>query len=589
MKITNHSYSNYQQIALNHIDLDLKISFEKQIIYGIATYKLDRKTQTNMLILDTKGILINTVSSDTDEKLKHELGKYDSVLGSALIIRLPEACNNVIIEYETTEDSEALQWLTPEQTYSKKHPFLFTQSQAILARTWIPLQDCPAVRFTYTAKVQVDMDLLPLMSASNPQEKNIERVYSYNMPQPIPSYLMALCVGDLVFKPLGDSCGVYADPEQLNAAATEFIDLQSMIDSASQLYGNYQWGRYDVVVLPPSFPFGGMENPRLTFATPTIIAGDKSLVALIAHELAHSWSGNLVTNETWEDFWLNEGFTVYFENRIMEKIYGKPYADMLAVLGMGELKTTLTDLLAENPDDTKLFLNLAGRNPDDGVTDIAYEKGRFFLLMIENVVGRENFDTFLKHYFKKKAFTTITTVEFIKILNDDLLNKNPAWKEKVNYNEWIFERGLPANCPIPNSTEFDKVAADVKAFNNNGTLPNVTQYTTHHWLQFLRALPEKMVIAKIDALDKAFNLTNSRNSEIACDWFKHAIDSKYEKAYPAMENFLLKVGRRKFLTPLYSPMVKSNQKDLAKNIFEKAKSGYHAVSNNTISELLYAQ
>jgi len=589
IKISNHSFSNYQQISLIHLDLDLKVSFEKQKIYGKATCKLDRKTQSNILILDTKGLKIKKVSAVNDTQLEFEMGAYDSILGSALIIALPADINAVTIEYETTENSEALQWLSPAQTFSKKSPFLFTQSQAILARTWIPLQDCPAVRFTYNAKVQVDMDLLPLMSASNPQKRNVERTYSYNMPQPIPSYLMALCVGDLEFKSLGDSCGVYADPEQLNDAATEFSDLRTMIDSASQLYGSYQWGRYDVVVLPPSFPFGGMENPRLTFATPTIIAGDKSLVALIAHELAHSWSGNLVTNQSWEDFWLNEGFTVYFENRIMEKIYGKPYADMLAVLGMGELNSTLTELLDEYPNDTKLFLNLDGRNPDDGVTDIAYEKGRFFLLMIENIVGRENFDVFLNNYFKKKAFKTVNTAEFIEILNNDLLSKNPVWKEKVNYNEWIFERGLPSNCPEPTSTEFDKVATDVKAFNDNGTLPNVKNYTTHHWLQFLRALPEQMKTEQMDALDSAFKLTHSGNAEISCDWFKHAITSKYEKAYPAMEAFLMKVGRRKFLTPLYDRMVDSDQTVLAKSIYERAKSGYHAVSNNTISALLYAK
>jgi leukotriene-A4 hydrolase len=588
MKIINHSYSNYEQIAITHLDLDLKISFDNKKITGKAGVQIKRlNKEANQIILDTKFIDILSVSDNKGDNLVYKLGKFDSILGSALIIELPKTSDYFWVEYKTTDESEALQWQSPEQTYGKKHPFLFTQSQAILARTWIPLQDCPAVRFTYNATVTIDKDLLPLMSASNPREKNAKHTYSYTMPQPIPSYLMALCAGDLAYQSLGDSCGVYAEPGQLAECAKEFEDLQSMIDQASELYGAYRWGVYDVVVLPPSFPFGGMENPRLTFATPTIIAGDKSLVALIAHELAHSWSGNLVTNETWADFWLNEGFTVYFENRIMEKIYGKQYADMLTVLGMGDLQTTLKELKQTNPGDTRLYLDLEGRSPDDGVTDIAYEKGRFFLLMVENVVGRENFDVFLNNYFKKKAFKTITTKEFIAILDEDLLSKNPEWKAKVNIDEWVYQEGLPANCPNPTSIEFEKVTADVKGFQANGKLPNTVNYTTHHWLQFLRELPEGMSLTQMESLDKAFNLTKTGNSEIACDWFKHAIMSKYEAAYLAMESFLVRVGRRKFLTPLYSRMVESDQIELAKKIFGKAKPGYHAVSNNTISALLY--
>lgn len=588
MKIANHSYSNYKDISIVHLDLDLHISFETNKILGKVGVQIKRDDKTkNKVILDTKFLNILNICDEKDQKLAYKMGNFDSILGSALIIELPKSSDYFWIEYETTSKSEALQWQSPEQTYSKKHPFLFTQSQAILARTWIPLQDCPAVRFTYSAKVTIDRDLLPLMSASNPKEKNDSRTYTYTMPQPIPSYLMALCAGDLKYQSLGDSCGVYADPAQLAECASEFEDLQDMIDQASELYGKYRWGVYDVVVLPPSFPFGGMENPRLTFATPTIIAGDKSLVALIAHELAHSWSGNLVTNETWEDFWLNEGFTVYFENRIMEKIYGKPYADMLTVLGMGDLQSTLKELNATNPKDTRLYLDLKGRNPDDGVTDIAYEKGRFFLVMIEQVVGRNNFDEFLNSYFKQNAFKTITTEEFINVLNRDLLSKDSNWKAQVNIDEWVYQEGLPANCPNPTSVEFDKVTAAVKGFQANGKLPNTANYTTHHWLQFLRELPEDMSLAQMESLDKVFNLTKTGNSEIACDWFKHAIMSKYEAAYPAIEKFLIRVGRRKFLTPLYSRMVESNQKDLAKNIFAKAKPGYHAVSNNTISALLY--
>jgi leukotriene A-4 hydrolase/aminopeptidase len=588
MKIANHSYSNYTKVKISHIDLDFDISFEQQRIdvqEVIDFIVLD--STANNLILDIKGLNIKQVKNHVDEPVTFETSKEDSVLGQALIIPLDNLKDNQVkISYQTTEHSEALQWQNPEQTKGKNHPFLFTQSQAILARTWIPLQDCPAVRFTYNARVKMDKDLLPLMSASNPQSKSENGIYTFEMKQPIPSYLMALAVGDLKFVSLGENCGVYAEPIWVDECALEFEDLTKMIKEASKLYGPYRWGRYDIVMLPPSFPFGGMENPRLTFATPTIIAGDKSLVSLVAHELAHSWSGNLVTNETWSDFWLNEGFTVYFESRIMEQIAGKDYANMLEVLGMGDLKNTLAELDSTNPDDTKLYLELEGRNPDDGVTDIAYEKGRFFLLRIEQVVGRKRFDQFLNEYFSKRAFKTINTQQFINALKEDLLSEKKEWQDAINIRQWVYESGLPSTCPVPNSVYFEQVEADVKAFENEAILPNTEGYTTHHWLHFLRNLNEGQRIGKLEKLDSAFNLTQSGNSEIACDWFKHAISSKYSKAYPALQDFLIKVGRRKFLTPLYTRMINTDQKKLANSIYNEAKAGYHAVSNATISALL---
>ena len=586
--ITNHSFSNYKSVIISHVELNFNISLDKKEIVGIADIKFNKiDSFAKSLILDTKCLIIEKVTDSEGKILDYKLGAKDTILGRALDIDISKLNENrVKIFYKTTKHSEALQWLDSKQTKGKKFPFLFTQSQAILARTWIPLQDCPAVRFTYKAKIKLDKDLLPLMSASNPLEKNSERTYTYEMKQPIPSYLMALAVGDLEFKKIGENCGVYAEPIWVDECATEFEDLPHMMEVAADLYGPYRWDRYDIVMLPPSFPFGGMENPRLTFATPTIIAGDKSLVSLVAHELAHSWSGNLVTNETWNDFWLNEGFTVYFESRIMEKVVSPEYAKMLEVLGMGDLLSTLAELKESNPDDTKLFLDLEGRNPDDGVTDIAYEKGRFFLLRVEEVVGRGAFDFFLNSYFAAKAFKTINTKEFIGTLESHLLNTKDEWKNKVDIQKWVYETGLPDSCPKPVSKYFDQVDKDVKEFLNSNLLPEVSNYTTHHWLRFLRSMPEGQSLEKLNMLDSAFSLTSAGNSEIACDWFKHAIVSKYTRAYPAMEKFLIKVGRRKFLTPLYSRMVNSDQLDLAKEIFYRAKSGYHAVSNTTITAII---
>lgn len=588
MKVANHSYSNYDEVRVHHISLDMSISFDSLTIAVEEKLEFEvLKNNASELILDIKNLEIDSIFNNQGENILFKSSDSDSILGQALVIPLDHLFDNqVIIKYKTTNESEALQWQNPEQTKGKKHPFLFTQSQAILARTWIPIQDCPAVRFTYDAKIRLDRDLLPLMSAKNPQKTNPKREYSFEMNQPIPSYLMALAVGDFQFIALDSVCGVYADPVWVNDCASEFKDLPKMMSEASQLYGNYRWERYDIVMLPPSFPFGGMENPRLTFATPTIIAGDRSLVSLIAHELAHSWSGNLVTNETWNDFWLNEGFTVYFESRIMEKIAGPDYAKMLEVLGMGDLKNTLADLDSTNPSDTKLFLCLEGRNPDDGVTDVAYEKGRFFLLRIEEVVGRKRFDQFLNQYFKKHAFKTMNTKIFIEILKDELLSEKDSWLNAIDINQWVYEEGLPSSCPEPKSIYFDVVQDDASAFIEEGHLPQTMDYTTHHWLHFLRTLPEGQPIDKLTSLDSAFSISKTGNSEIACDWFKHAIASKYQPAYQAMESFLINVGRRKFLTPLYSRMVNTGQIDLAQRIFDKASPGYHAVSNSTIAAIL---
>ena len=426
------------------------------------------------------------------------------------------------------------------------------------------------------------------MSAENGTSKNNDGVYTFKMDQPISSYLLALTVGDLAFASTGRNSGVYAEPAILEKSVWELNAMQSMIDSAEQLYGPYAWERYDVVILPPSFPFGGMENPRLTFATPTIIAGDRSLVALIAHELAHSWSGNLVTNETWNDFWLNEGFTVYFEQRIMEKIFGKPYEEMLTKLGMGELEATIDDLIKEgNSDDTHLYLNLDGRNPDDGLTDVAYEKGRFFLQKVESVVGRQRFDSFLKNYFKANKFKPMNTERFIRNLNNHLLT--PEEEQAININAWVYGPGLPDNALIPYSEELDRVESAIAQFNNNQIMANkidISGYTTHHWLYFLRGL-KNLDSIKMRDLDDNFKFTQTGNSEIACDWFKHCIDNQYDVAFPALSDFLIRVGRRKFLTPLYTRLAKTPQnKALGKEVYQTARKGYHSVSYHTIDEVL---
>jgi len=417
-----HSHARPNESRVTHLDLDIKVDMEARRISGTATYSLAGDSAREV-VFDTDGLLIDSVLVDGVEA-KHELGD-STFLGRPLEVQIAPGSKHVSIAYRTTKGAKALQWLQPQQTGDRTHPFLFTQGQAILTRTWIPIQDSPGIRMTYSAKVRVPQGLMAVMSASNPQELDPQGVYTFQMDQPIPAYLIALSVGDLAFLPIGERTGVYAERGMVKRAAWEFADMENMLIAAEALYGPYRWGRYDVIVLPPSFPFGGMENPRLTFATPTIIAGDRSLTALIAHEMAHSWSGNLVTNATWNDFWLNEGFTVYFENRICEAVYGEDRAHQLQVLGRQDLHGSMAKLTKEgHAADTHLRLHLEGRDPDDGMTDVAYEKGFAFLQLLESKVGREKFDAFLRAYFDRFAFQSMTTDFFLAHLESELLEPN---------------------------------------------------------------------------------------------------------------------------------------------------------------------
>ncbi len=580
-----HSYSQPNKVAVTHLDLDINVDMDKHTIMGDATYDLERN-QGDTVIFDIRELEIQSVQEVPGDKPLDFKIRKGWEYGDALVVPLNTNTNKVRIRYATSPRAAALLWMEPQQTLGKTAPFMFTQGEAILTRSWIPIQDTPSIRMTYDAKVQVPEGLMALMSAENPKEKNNTGVYTFKMQQPIAPYLMALGVGDLEFEALSDRSGIYAEPAMIDKAAYEFADTEKMIKAAEDLYGPYRWSEYDLLVLPPSFPFGGMENPRLTFVTPTVIVGDRSLTSLVAHELAHSWSGNLVTNATWNDFWLNEGFTVYFERRIMESIYGSDYADMLAELGMQDLQDQVDDLGADNPD-TRLHLDLEGRDPDDGMTDIAYEKGYFLLRWLEQKTGREKFDAFLRNYFDRNAFKTMTTEAFITYLDSNLLKgMNP----RPDVEEWIYQPGLPADIPVVNSKLFDKVdTIRLKWIDGSVKTDEIAsdKWTTHEWLHFLRGLPDSVGAAKMIQLDKRYNLTNSKNSEIADEWYVLVIKNDYQPAFPAMAKFLKQVGRRKFLTPLYTELVKTAaHKKWVLEVYREARPNYHVVSVQTIDKIL---
>lgn len=585
-----HSFAQPQEAAVTHLDLDLTVDFESKMLTGKVVYRLQKAAGARQIILDVKDLVIQRVVLNDATPGAFYLGPEKLYLGQPLVIPISPDTEHITVYYQTTAAAAALQWLTPEQTAGKQHPFLFTQSQAILARTWLPCQDSPAVRFTYAATVQVPVGFLAVMSAENSPTLAPDGIYTFSMPHSIPSYLMALAVGSLAFRALGSRTGVYAEPVTLAAAAYEFAETENMLAAAEQLYGQYPWGRYDLLVLPPSFPFGGMENPGLTFATPTIIAGDRSLTSLVAHELAHSWSGNLVTNATWNDFWLNEGFTVYFERRIMEHLYGPEYAAMLQVLGYRDLKRTLAELGHSNPD-TCLKLNLNNRDPDEGLTEIAYEKGNLFLLTLEKAVGRVRFDQFVNQYFAAFSFQSNTTEIFLRFLAAAFADEDEAAlvATAVDPAAWVYQPGLPTGALVPTSARFARVATAAATWQTrpDPALLTTGTWSTHEWLYFLDLIEPTSNAATMTSLDQAFAFTESGNAEILAVWLQMALKTDYRPADTALAAFITNVGRRKLVLPLYKLLVQTAAgKAKARQLYQQARPNYHAVTRQSVEALL---
>ncbi|RUO80705.1 aminopeptidase [Idiomarina tyrosinivorans] len=585
-----HSYANLTQVSTPHLALDINVDFAKQVISGTATYQLQWKDPTaDAIHMDTRELTIKDAQvwlNDHWQGTTFTLAEANPVLGSELTVALPKGAEKLKLQYQTAPTASGLQWLTPAQTAGKKNPFMFSQSQPIHARSWIPIQDTPALRLTYDAHVTTRDDLLVLMSASNDGAAEVDGDYQFEMPQPIPPYLIAIAAGDMKFKAIDNKVGVYAEPGMVDDAAWEFADTPKMIDAAESLYGPYRWGRYDLLILPPSFPFGGMENPRLSFITPTVVAGDRSLVNLIAHELAHSWSGNLVTNASWRDLWLNEGFTSYVENRIMEALYGKRRAVMEQVLGYQDLQRDMASLPAE---DTVLNIELGQRNPDDVFSNVPYVKGQLFLMYLEDKFGRATFDKFLRNYFDSFAFQSITTQQFQDFLARELLNKHPGKVSMAKVNQWLHEPGLPEDAPHPTSDVFDKVAQQQRAWLKGASL-NTADWTTHEWLYFINTLPQDLSTDNMRRLDDKFALTESKNAEIAHAWLLLGIKKGYEPVKTRLRSYLQHIGRNKLVVPLYQALAQTpDNLKLARQIYAQAKAGYHPLTQHKVEAVLHAK
>ncbi len=592
----HHSFANTKELISTHLELDWNINFPHKTISGYVIHDIKKVGQNpvSKFIVDTRDLNISSV--DIWEKgqwneTPFTLSKIHKALGQALNIDILPSTKRVKINYSTNPQASGLQWLSSTQTAGKKQPFLYSQAQAIHARSFIPLQDTPQVRVTYSANIKTPKALRAVMGAKNSPNAPLNGEFNFIMPQAIPSYLIAFAVGDIHFKAMGKRTGVYSELAYLDKAVAEFEDTEEMLIKTEQHFGPYTWGRYDLLILPPSFPFGGMENPRLSFITPTVLAGDKSLVSLIAHELAHSWSGNSVTNATWNDLWLNEGFTTYLTYRIMEIIYGKRRFEMESILGFQSLEKALIDV---PKDQQTLAVNLKDQDPDLSFSNIPYEKGAFFLRHIENLIGRSNFDIFLKQYFQDHQFKSLNTALFINYLDTHLLQKYPKKISIKDINNWIYQDGLPINYKAPSShifTNIDKLRAQwltyslsTKKLNKHVTKSN---WTVQEWLYFLNKLPKTLEENQLQDLDKTFLLSQSNNNEILHSWLLHAINNNYKPAYIRLEQYLLEIGRRKLIVPLYKALTATPEGNkLARIIYKKARPTYHGLAQGTIDNIL---
>ncbi|GAC1572740.1 MAG: M1 family metallopeptidase [Sphingomicrobium sp.] len=589
-----HSFGKPLEARVTHLALDLAVDMKAKRIGGTAALDIDAKPGVGAITLDDKGLEIAGIDDGHGHALPYKVGTIDPKLGAPLMVQIG-AARHIVVHYKSAPASGALQWLAPEQTVGKKLPFLFSQGESIENRSWIPTQDSPGVRQSWEARITVPAGFTAVMSGQKDDRPDAVPVaagkarFAFRMVHPVPSYGIAIAVGDLAFRALGPRTGVWAEPATLPAASAELADSEKMVSAAETLYGPYKWGRYDVLVLPPSFPFGGMENPNMTFLTPTFIVGDKSLVSLVAHELAHSWSGNLATNATWSDLWLNEGMTTYAERRIVESLYGKKVAAQQVALGIDALNAAIKENGGPTGADTALHINLKGRHPDDGSSDITYEKGAAFLRMIEATVGRDRFDTYLKAWFDRHAFQPVTSSIFLADVRQNLVKGDQALEAKLKLDEWVYKPGVPGNAVVADPQAFAEQDKAVAAFTSGG-VPDAAawgRWDTDERRQFLTHLPRKLGPERLAALDQAFGLDATKNSELRFSWLDLAVANRFSPARASLEDFLLANGRGKFVKPLFKALAKDAAwgRPIAAALYPRARPLYHPLVTRELDPL----
>ncbi|MFZ5471330.1 MAG: M1 family metallopeptidase [Myxococcota bacterium] len=581
-RLDPHSYNDSTQPETASLSLNARVDFGTHTLEADArlTFRAPSLGPVR-LDLDTRELSVHEVLDDAGRRLPFTLHPPEPALGARLSIELPSGVGGVRVRYRTAPTASALQWLAPSQTLGGQLPFLFSQCQAIHARSVVPLQDTPRIRIRYRAELDVPAQLRAVMAAAfiERREEQGRAVEVFEMPQAIPPYLFAFAVGDLARRDLSPRSCVWAEPKMLDRAATEFSGVEEMIRAAEALFGPYDWDRFDILTMPPSFPYGGMENPRLTFLTPTIVTGDRSLVNVLAHELAHSWTGNLVTNANAEHFWLNEGFTVYAERRILEALEGPDVAALHAAIGRRSLDEAVARF-AKTPQLTRLRTQLAHVDPDEAFSQVPYEKGYLFLRALEEAVGRTRFDAFLKKYLATFRFESVTTEDFLHLARQHL----DGALEKLNAGVWIDGEGVPENAPRPSSKRLEQIDK------LRGAVPKVslTQgWTPTEWQLYLDSMPRPAPQEICQTLDTRYRLTESQNHEVLMSWLTLATTSDYAPVLPRVQEVLGQVGRMKYLRPLYLALAKNRKtKALARQCYEQTKAGYHPIARQVVEGVL---
>ena len=590
--VDTQSFAKPLEARVSHVALDLGVDFAARQLSGTATLDIQAKPGVNTVILDDRGLDIQSINGPDGKPLPFKVGTADPIRGAPLEVTMG-AARKLVIKYASAKDASALQWMAPEQTAGKTSPFLFSQGESINNRTWIPTQDSPGIRQSWEAKIHVDKPLTAVMSApkaGDPVDDGNRRTFSYRMDHPVAPYLIAIAVGDLAFRDLGPRTGVWSEPATIAAAARELEDTEKMVAAAEKLYGPYRWGRYDVIVLPPSFPIGGMENPNLTFLTPTFIAGDKSLVSLVAHELAHSWSGNLATNATWSDLWLNEGLTTYAEGRIVEALYGSKAGAQHDALSIDDLNRAIADKGGATSPDTSLYLDFKGRNPDDVSSNVAYEKGAAFGRMMEKNVGRDAFDAYMKGWFDRHAFQPVTSSLFLADLRKYLVKGDQALEAKLMLDQWVYQPGIPVNAVPADPAAFADANRASDAF-AGGAAPVAAawaRFDSDERLRFLNRLPRQLPKERLDLLEQTLKLNDTRNNEVLFAWLDLATRNRYDPAVSALERFLTSLGRGKFVKPLYTTLYADSVwgRPIAVRIFGRARAFYHPLVRTSVDKIM---
>ncbi len=579
-RVDPHSYFDTDHARIETLDWKARVDFPAKTLDCQATLRF-ADAPRGVVDLDTRDLDVESVENERGEPLPFELGAPDKVLGARLRVQLTGPVRSLTVRYRTSAASSALQWLEPAQTAGGRQPFLFSQCQAVHARSIVPLQDTPSVRIKYRAELTLPRPLKALMAAGfvSREEEGSRAVETFELPQPIPPYLIALAVGDLASKELGPRSRVWAEPALLEKAAWEFAGVDGMVRAAEALFGPYDWDRFDILAMPPSFPYGGMENPRLTFITPTVIAGDRSLVSVIAHELAHSWTGNLVTNASAEHFWLNEGWTVFAERKILAALEGPELAALHAALGRRSLDRAL-EQFKERPQLTALRTHLAGVDPDEVFSVVPYEKGYLFLRALEDAVGEAAFARFVQQYVSGFRFQSLTTERFCAFVEEKL----PGALAKVDAKAWLDAPGVPASAPAPRSARLDALLAQLGAV---PTREQAAGWSPLEWQLYLESQRSPAPRQTLEQLEQQFELSSSGNHEILVAWLALAVASGFEPAVPKAEEVLRRVGRMKYLRPLYSALAGSPQtKARARALFSECAECYHPIARQVVEGIL---